>query len=356
MSAAATTPARLGRAFVHPAFDTLIIGGGLSLFAVAALVWQGPQAASWWAPTPLFLLLTNLTHFASSTVRLYSKPLAREQHRFLTMGLPLATLAALTLAIALPEQLGPHLQNLYLTWSPYHYAAQAYGLAAMYCYRSGVELPGRDKTLLRAACFTPFLFAFLRGPSAGIEWFVPVEWLAEPPLAAGRQAVVSALGAAALGAPVALYARSLRRGRPLPLISVLVVGSNALWWVVLLYEQAFGIATVFHGLQYLAIVTIFHVRERLRRPDNVHGWARHALLFYAACLGLAWALFSVWPHAYVLMGFGWAESVLLTVAAVNVHHFIVDAYIWRLRGDSNYRVVEAADAAPLSAAPLPAPA
>ena len=39
--------------------------------------------------------------------------------------------------VLFPERLGTQLHSLYLTWSPYHYAAQAYGLAVMYCYRSG---------------------------------------------------------------------------------------------------------------------------------------------------------------------------------------------------------------------------
>jgi hypothetical protein len=266
------------------------------------------------------------------------------------MGLPLATLAVVSLAVALPELLGPHLQNLYLTWSPYHYAAQAYGLGAMYCYRSGLELDARDKGLLRLACLTPFVFAFLRGPAAGVEWFVPEPWLALPAVAETRRALVAALGVLSLLAPVALYVRALRRGRPLPLLAFLVVASNAIWWVVLLYERAFVLATVFHGLQYLAIVTIFHVRERLAAPGNRRGWLAHAAGFYALCLGLAWALFSAWPYAYVALGFGVAESVLLTVATVNIHHFIVDAYIWRLRGDANYRVVAGATA-PLAIAP-----
>jgi hypothetical protein len=35
------------------------------------------------------------------------------------------------------------------------------------------------------------------------------------------------------------------------------------------------------------------------------------------------------------------ESVLLVVAAINIHHFIVDAYIWRLKpGDRNRQIVE----------------
>jgi hypothetical protein len=31
-----------------------------------------------------------------------------------------------------------------------------------------------------------------------------------------------------------------------------------------------------------------------------------------------------------------------------VHHFVVDDYIWRLRGDSNYQVVSGAAAAAVS--------
>lgn len=333
----------VGRTFLHPVFDYLVIGGGLSLLIVALSVWGGPGAlAQSIIPMPAFLLATNLAHFASSTVRLYTKPKAREHYPFLTMGFPLATLFVLTLSIAFADRLGRHLQNLYLTWSPYHYAAQAYGLAVMYCYRSGAPLTDVDKRLLRAACLVPFLFAFFRGPSAGVEWFMPVSWLAQPALTLVRRGLVHGLGIVALVAPIALYLRALRRGQPFPLISVLLVASNAIWWVVLLYQQAFGLATVFHGLQYLAIVTIFHVRERIQDPANQRGWMYHTLVFYGMCLGLAWALFAVWPYAYVLAGFGLAESALLTVAAINIHHFVVDAYIWRLRGDSNYRVVTSA--------------
>ena len=54
---------------------------------------------------------------------------------------------------------------------------------------------------------------------------------------------------------------------------------------------------------------------------------------------LGYGLFYCWPHAYVLAGFGLAESMLLVVAIINIHHFVVDAYIWRLRKDRNYQNV-----------------
>jgi hypothetical protein len=47
---------------------------------------------------------------------------------------------------------------------------------------------------------------------------------------------------------------------------------------------------------------------------------------------------------------GWvrpgADAAQLTVAVINIHHFIVDAYIWRLRKDPNYRTVVDATAEP----------
>ena len=140
----------------------------------------------------------------------------------------------------------------------------------------------------------------------------------------------------------------------MPLISLLVIVSNAAWWLVLLYLDAFGWATVFHGLQYLAIVTIFHVRERLREPGNPRGWLYHTATFYLASVALAYFLFQAWPYAFVLLGFGPVESVLLVVATINIHHFIVDAYIWRLRKDRNFgTVTEGVASDPAPGAPLP---
>lgn len=62
-------------------------------------------------------------------------------------------------------------------------------------------------------------------------------------------------------------------------------------------------------------------------------------------LALAFLLFQTLPFAYVAMGFGLAESLLLVTAVINIHHFVVDAYIWRLRRDPNYRIVTGAEPA-----------
>ena len=347
VAAPPAVPWRVGRTFLHPAFDVLVIGGGLSL-VLTAFFRTGllsPATAALGLSLPVLLFTSTLAHFASSTVRLYTKPDAFESHRFLTMGLPLVTMGVLALAVWQPGAVGRHLQALYLTWSPYHYAAQAYGVAVMYCYRSGCALQPAEKTVLRVACFAPFLQNFLSASGAGLEWFVPqTVFLDHPWLFTVRGPLVAGLQALAFLLPAGLFGWLYRQGRPLPLVSLLAVVANGVWWVVLVYADAFVWATVFHGLQYLALVLLFHVREQTARPGNRRSALYHAATFYALSLGLGYLLFQLWPFAFVAAGFGWAESVLLVTATINVHHFVVDAYIWRLRKDPNYRVVTSAPA------------
>ena len=47
----------------------------------------------------------------------------------------------------------------------------------------------------------------------------------------------------------------------------------------------------------------------------------------------------------MLMGFGRVEAGFMVIAVINIHHFIVDAFIWRVRRDDrNRQIVEAAPA------------
>ena len=323
----------LGRPFVGRSFDLLVIGGGLSLAVVAWLA-VSPTAPGWLLADGriwIVVLLCNSAHFAASTVRLYSKPGAFREMPFLTMGLPLATLAVLTLAATYPGALGRHFEALYFTWSPYHYAAQAYGLALMYCYRSGSVIDVYWKRWLRLACVAPFLFAFVNSRGAGLEWFVPAGVLANPLLNQARGMLLAAFGLASFLMPVLLFLRfQFAAERPMPVISFVVMIANGVWWIALTYVDAFVWATVFHSIQYLAIATIFQVKDEQRRAPGLPWW-RPAARYYALCLGLGYLLFQVWPHAFVAAGFGYAQSLLLVVAAINIHHFVVDAYIWRLR-------------------------
>lgn len=332
----------VGNMFVHPAFDYLLIGGGLSLL-VSALVYVKADmtlalTAGW---LPAFILISNSAHFASSTVRLYTKPDHFQHFPFLTLLLPAIAFAVATLGMIWPAGLGRNLQALYLTWSPFHYAAQAYGLAVMYCYRSQCPLDLTEKRLLWLTCMLPFLRSFLGASDSGLRWFVSQDFIAQHQRVAGLlQQVTSLLLVLTFAIPVVYFLRKSRtNSSPMPLISLLIVLTNGVWWIALDYLDAFVWATVFHGLQYLAIVIIFHVKDQMRKPNNRHSPLYHTGWFYGVSLLLGYGLFYCWPQFYVLLGFGLAESMLLVIAVINIHHFIVDAYIWRLRKDTNFKNV-----------------
>lgn len=339
----------LGRSFVSPAFDLLLIGGGLSLLVLGYLslypdsAFMGVVQGNLW----LMIWLSNSAHFAGSTVRLYTKPGAFESMPFATMGLPIVTLAVLGFGLIWPEPVGQSLQALYLTWSPYHYAAQSYGLAVMYAYR-GEGLADGQKSLIRLTAMLPFIYLFVSADGAGVAWLLPASMLAQPGVGQAR----AVLGGLALGGglilPAVVWALSLRpAAQRLPLISLCALVANSLWLTLLAHEPALlGPVTVFHGIQYLAILTAFHARERRRLDPQGPSGLVHGLRFYAVCLVLGYLLFQVWPWTGVLLGFSYAESVIVSAAVVNIHHFLVDGYIWRLKGDRNYATVsEAAPAA-----------
>ena len=336
---AATMASWTGRPFVSAAFDYLLIGGGLSLVVLAAF-WAAPEAATWaflrqhvWT----LVLFSNSAHFAGSTVRLYTKAGSFRDLPFVTMVLPLVMLLALAGGLLQPA-LGAGLVNVYLLWSPFHYAAQTYGLSVMYACRAGRAPTLTERRLLRASCLVPFLHTTL----GGLGDFLVPSWAAGSPVVqAVRQGGQTPVAALAVALPLATFLYMLRRQRPMPAIVPLLVASNAAWLIFAGYSGAFAVAlvTVFHGLQYLAILCVFHAREQAQGAGSARPAWHHVFRFYLLCLALGYLLFQALPGGMEFLGATHAESVLLVVAVINLHHFLVDGFIWKLRRDPNYAVV-----------------
>jgi len=149
-----------GRFFVHPIVDYFLIAGGLSLvFAGAMATMALDLTLNGWLAT--LIIVANGAHFAASTVRLYTRPGVTRALPLLTLAFPVLAVLAVTAAITLPEPLGLLLVATYLVWSPYHYSAQAYGLAVMYGYRAGTRLDDVAKRAIRIKCLAPFIWTLL---------------------------------------------------------------------------------------------------------------------------------------------------------------------------------------------------
>ena len=346
----------IGRSFVHPAFDYAFIGGGLSLLVIAVAVFN-PGILPFFTGEDFryFILVSNNAHFASSTVRLYTKPDARNSMPILKTALPLVGLAVVTLCLFRADSVGYNVRAFYFTWSPYHYAAQAYGLSVMYCYRSGCQLTTSNKRLLWWVCMLPFFSNFVTANGAGLHWLDFAGWLNDPTAISILSEFKSVMRIVAFSAVPFLFWRIWRsEANSMPLISALIIFTNGVWWFTLSPPQAFIWATVFHGVQYLAIVIIFHVKDQLNQPNNRHGIAYHTLLFYGASLALGYGLFYGFPRAFVFAGFTPLASVWYTVAVINIHHFIVDAFIWRLKPSGDNRGIVDAGGTPATPATVTA--
>src|SRR5882672_705559 len=94
-----------GRFFVNPAFDYLLIGGGLSLFfGLGMWAMNLHRTLGGWLAT--LIIVANGAHFAASTMRLYTRPGVVRALPFLTLAFPALAALVLTAAIALPEPAG----------------------------------------------------------------------------------------------------------------------------------------------------------------------------------------------------------------------------------------------------------
>jgi hypothetical protein len=328
-------------AFLSPALDALFLCGGFSI----PLVVLGASIVAPWQVDPasrfVVFALANYAHFASSTVRFYTKPGTRSAHPFVAWGLPLLFGVAIVLGIYAPDAVGRNITALYLSWSPYHYAAQAYGLSLLYCHRSGIALSGREKTGLWWICMLPFIRAMLKPTDnsivdvmgvSGVGWLFP-EAFQTPAVAGFLDVVVTVLGPVVFVLPLAFAFVGRTR---LPNLALLLVLCNAMWMVAFSRFDAAMLATVGHSIQYLCIVAYVHGKDALARiGPKQKSAAFHMAGFYFVSVAGGVFLFLIVPILIDLTAglagivVKHAEVSLMVAVAINLHHFIVDGYIWR---------------------------
>lgn len=330
----------LGRPLVSPLVDLLLIANAVTFPVAAWLLWDGASAgAAIVTSLPVLLLFVNQAHILGSSFRLYSKPGAFQSLPFVTMALPLVAIAALSLSVVFVGDLGRHLWALAMTWTPWHYGAQTFGIAALYCYRSGCQLGDRERSLMRWSCMVPFFRALLGGAKQGygIGWLVPPELIYQSPISESLMTNAAfVLDVLTFAMPAALFLVLRRRGENLPLLALIAMVTNGMWFVLFGGLGAFVWSTVFHGIQYLTLLAVVYAKDQAASPTNRHGALYHVSVLYGVCVLGGYALHQCWPMAYVMAGSGLLEAMLMSAAVLNLHHFIVDAYVWRLRRDKRY--------------------
>jgi hypothetical protein len=352
---------RSERWYFNAAAD-LLLGCGVGyfvLFASFAFFGNEMQAVLPLGLLPLVVLVTGVPHYGATLVRVCERPEDRRAYAFVTIGASVATIAALAAGMQ-SAWFGSWLLTVYLTWSPWHYSGQNFGIAMMFLRRRGVGVTPLARRLLHASFVLSFVLIALsiHGAAPGSD-YAPVEYagtlygqisLGIPEFIRAPMVITVACAYALclLGSGVLL----LRAGTFRDLIPAAAVAASQCVWFALPAIARFGdwfqdagpLAAAHnvyifawigaaHSVQYLWVTSYF--AKRSSRGDDA-ATTRTFLLRYGALVLTAGAALWVVPALVFAPGalgdlpFDAGLAVMIA-AAVNIHHFILDGVIWKLR-------------------------
>jgi len=330
----------------NPGLD-LIVGCGawsaplllLSYFSAAS------SARAWSVAFYVLALFFNYPHYMATIYRAYHRSEDFQKYRIFTVHI--TALMFLTLLLShFWLRLLPWIFTIYLTWSPWHYSGQNYGLFMMFARRAGADPDKSARRALYGAFVVSYLILFLgfhTGPSTDPLF-----------LSLGIPAVVSRweqiilmvafVGLSTFGLSRLASATGWRKLIP----SLTLFSSQFLWFLlpaaislikgleIPQNRYSSGVLAVMHSAQYLWITSYYARREALgetsRETSNKPGRNWRPLAYFGVLVVGGIALFVPGPWlASRAFHHDFTASFLIFTALVNIHHFILDGAIWKLR-------------------------
>jgi hypothetical protein len=346
----------------------LFWGAGLAYILVFCLFLGAGGLVMSVAPAWLMMLLVvflSMPHYGATLLRAYEREEDRRAYRLFSTYSTGALILVFLWGIR-DVWIGSLLFTLYLTWSPWHYTAQNYGIALMFLGRRGIEVDPGTKRLLRLSLLFSFVISlfFIHGPATHSPFRgVQVQFLSLNLPALFADVVMFASLLLYAVTTVLVVAAIVRKGfRPAaPALGVLL--TQGVWFVVPAViknwfpyagppifqpgqeQYAFTWIALGHAVQYLWITAYYsRATGRVSSAASFYGravlcgctlWALPLLLFAPGFLGTL-------PYDVGLAS--------VTAAVVNLHHFILDGAIWKLRESRVGKILLSRDPRP---APLP---
>jgi tetratricopeptide (TPR) repeat protein len=282
-------------------------------------------------------LFLNYPHYMATVYRAYHRSEDFHKYRIFTVHITLLLLVTAVVSHFWFRAL-PLLFTLYVTWSPWHYSGQNYGILMMFARRAGAQPANAERRALYAAFLLSYAILFVNfhtGPSTD-PLFLSLNL---PGVVSSQLLIVLAI------AFVACSAYGLSRligqaGWRAMVPSLTLFSTQFLWFLlptVLSLGDGFhvpqsrystGVLAVMHSAQYLWITSYY-----ARREANAEGHQSWRPLAYFAVLvagGIALFVPAPWITSHVFH-FDFTRSFLIFTALVNLHHFTLDGAIWKLR-------------------------
>jgi tetratricopeptide (TPR) repeat protein len=346
----------------------LLVGCGLGYIALVPVLLAYGYASgdqSWPVGAVVaFGMLINAPHYGATVLRVYGDRGDRAKYRFFALHATLA-LAILFAGASRSVWLASAVITIYLTWSPWHFAGQNYGLALMFLRRRGVEVDAHAKRFFYLAFVLSAALAMIALHGGVGEFSVTVPTLVAPaaprliPLGipgAASTWLFAIVGAAYVGCLAAAAWRLRRTGSWSDHAPAwMLVCTQALWYAVPVLSttgnELLPFATAWisaaHSLQYLWVTAYYAKRSPARERAG-------PFLLKTLAAGTAVTILPAVLFAPDLFGrLPWDAGLAMTAfSIVNIHHFILDGAIWKLRDGGIARVLlrSSASAEPEAAA------
>jgi len=329
--------------WIYNSWLDLIVGCGAWSAPLLLLSYStvASSARTWSVVFYVLAFFFNYPHYMATLYRAYRRSEDVEKYRVFTVHITALVVLALLLSHFWARLL-PWIFTLYLTWSPWHYSGQNYGLFMMFARRAGANPQKNVRRALYGAFVVSYLILFL-GFHTGLSSDPLFFSLGIPPLLSGWEQIILGVGFVALSA----YGLSRLAGdtgwRAL-LPSLTLFSSQFLWFLlpsalslirgieIPQNRYSTGVLAVMHSAQYLWITSYYARREAADQGSASQGRTWRPLVYFGVLIIGGIALFVPGPWlASRTFHHDFTTSFLIFTALVNIHHFILDGAIWKLR-------------------------
>ncbi|MFN8551548.1 MAG: hypothetical protein U0103_08680 [Candidatus Obscuribacterales bacterium] len=339
-----------------PTIDMLFVCGGFFWIIVAALyltnfdvnLYGSPTAFSLATVSIIGLQLLGDAHQPATLFRVYGSKTTRDK-----LGVPVTLIGVFALAVGLcaffVSSSTMLLLKIILAWGIQHQLAQSYGIALVYCYKRKYYLTKNEKQVMFLMVQSAIVFMIVRMFSVKEFAQFRLSNSIDVPFWNFLPSWTTTVAGCVLGALVLLFAGVVARKYvrdkqmfPLPglctLMSLIALGLCAgdkfliIWYLFSTWW--------FHSSQYLVITSAFYLKEK-GLPENMAFseigkllWSPTFIKYYLLVFGTGFTVFYLIPCWLVSNGVEKAVAIGAVYIAFNLHHYITDALIWKLRDPS----------------------
>jgi hypothetical protein len=284
--------------------------------------------------------LLGYHHVVSTFTRLTFDRESFDEHRFLIVWLPLIVLAGVILAWAVFGSWV--LTTAYLYWQWWHYTRQSYGVSRIYGRKAA--LSSNDlltKLTIYAVPVWGILYRSYQTPDKYL--FTEVKVLPVPFLLV---AVAGGFALIVITCWLLEQIKAFSEGR-LPVAHTLYMCSHLVVFGVgylLISDINHGwlVLNIWHNSQYILTVWMFNNNRFRNQVDNSHRFLSHIsqrkniFSYFAVCLVISTVFYGALSATL-----NWISPTVALVTtlplfavvyqAINFHHYVVDAIIWKVR-------------------------